>query len=299
MTERPRSEHPALLSETRELLNEIHRLTGMPVDIRGEPAIRGTGRAVYIAANPSAEQHRVLYDPKYERFLDHLVAHECGHIVRLAATAPAERTLAVMTSAQRYDAAIQLLPEIEEMIGRGVIKEWYLDELLPLWLSGTISQLYNTPADIHIERWLHREFPSLRKVQEASLMSQAREVHQVLDLSVELATPPLIWNASNAMNYALIRPAADLFGGEAFVRPYRGTNAEALGSELLAVLESTPDTGFLGDRELSDRWADRLGLTGWMGWRRIDELPAEHWHVWEKDRANPAITRDERDGRRR
>lgn len=298
MTERSRGESPALLPETQALLHEIRQATGMPVDIQREPAIRGNGRAVYLAADPSAERHRVLYDPKYERFLDHLVAHECGHIVRVSAASPSERAIPVMTSAHRYDAALQLLPQIEELLNSGVLTERYLEELLPLWLSGTVSQLHNTPADIHIERWLHREFPSLRTVQAASLMSQAREAHEVLGPSIEIFTPPLVWDASNAMNYALMQSAAELFGREAFVQPYRGTHAKLQGRELLAMLDDTPDTGFAGDRELTDRWADRLGLQGWMSWRFLNDLPAEHWHIWEKDRGNPVITRDERDGRR-
>lgn len=298
MTERARGDYPALLPETRGLLHEIRDLTGLPVDIQPDPSIRGKGRAVYIASDPSAERHRVLYDPKYERYLDHLVAHECGHIVRVAAASSSERIIAVMTSAQRYDAAIQLLPDIKKLLNRGVIRERYLEDLVPLWLHGTVSQLHNTPADIHIERWLHREFPSLRNVQEASLMSQAQEAHQVLDPSIEECTPRLIWDASNAMNYALMHAAGDLSGRDEFVAPYRGTHAEAVGTELLAMLESTPDTGLVGDRELSDRWADRLGLKGWLAWRRVDDLSAEYWPAGDDNRSDPVITGDEHDGRR-
>jgi hypothetical protein len=298
MKERHDREPARLLPDTQELLREIHDLTGLPVDVQCQPALRGKARAVYIACDPTAERHRILYDPKYERFLDHLVAHECGHIVRVAAASPSDRALPVMTSAQRYEASLQLLPGIEDLLERGIIQPEYLDTLLPLWLSGTVYQLHNTPADIHIERWLHREFPGLRKIQAASLMSQAREAHQVLGPEIELCTPRLVWDASNAMNYALMKSAMDLFGPEEFVRPYEGTKAEAVGTELLAMVDSTPDTGLVGDRQLSERFAERLGLKGWLTWRRIDDLPAEHWHIWEKDHASPVITRDERDGRR-
>lgn len=294
--QQPRPE-ARLLPVTQELLQEIHQLTGMAVSIRPEPALHGQARAVYIAADPSAEQHRVLYDPQYERHLDHLVAHECGHIVRLAAASRADRVIPVMTSSLRYDMTLQLLPDIERLLNRGILDEGALAVVLPLWLGGIVSQLHNTPADIHIERWLHRELPALREAQFASIASEARDAYQALG-TIRDFTPRRIWLGSNAMNYALLKASADLFDRPELVQPYQGTGVQRTGRRLLALVNAEEDRGFACDRRLSDRWSEELGFKGWLQWRRIDDLPAEHWHMWEHDHGDTTITRDVGEGGR-
>lgn len=273
MKEFSHSEKLNLLPETQELLKSVQALTGMPVDIQPDPGIRGMGRAVYIASETSGNQsHRVLYDPLYEQFLDHHVAHECGHILRLAAVDVNERVALVTTSDHTENAALQLLPDIEELLERGDVSEDYLGKLLPLWLSGTISQLYNTPADIHIERWIHQDYPTLRSTQTASILSSAEQAHLVLNPMIEEVTPRHIWNVSNAMNYALFKSAINLSGNNELIKPYKGTPAEILGEDLFEMIESTADTGFEGDRQLVDLWADKLELQGWFTWQKYQRL---------------------------
>ena len=238
MKEFSHSEELNLLPETRELLKSVQALTGIPVDLQPDPGIRGMGRAVYVASETSRnESHRVLYDPQYEQFLDHLVAHECGHILRLAAVDVSERVALVATSDMQKYAALQLLPDIEELLERGDVSEHYLGELLPLWLSGTITQLYNTPADIHIEGWIHQDYPALRTIQTASILSSAEQAHLVLNPMIEEVTPRHIWDVSNAMNYALYKSAFNLSGHKELITPYKGTPSEMLGEELFEMVE--------------------------------------------------------------
>ena len=104
MKERDRTEHPALLTATEALLSEVEQLTGRTVEIRSESAIRGRGRAIYVVTDPDPTRHLILYDPQHQSDLDHLVAHECGHIQRFALAAPSDRTVAVMTSERRAEA---------------------------------------------------------------------------------------------------------------------------------------------------------------------------------------------------
>ena len=48
--------------------------------IRPDDQIRGRGRAIFVVSDPNPDHHLVLFDPLESRYLDHLVAHECGHI---------------------------------------------------------------------------------------------------------------------------------------------------------------------------------------------------------------------------
>ncbi|MBI5263600.1 MAG: hypothetical protein HY852_17465 [Bradyrhizobium sp.] len=246
----------------------------MPVELRADPSVRGHGRAVYRASDPDTSRQLILYDPRFERFLDHLVAHECGHIARFACASPADCVVPVLTRVHRRDLARQLLPEIERLIEAG-LPEGAVAAVLPIWLGGTVAQLQNTPADIHIERWLHRTAPGLRGIQERSIADMALEYHQVLRPDVQACTPRQLWNASNAMNYAYLNAMSELLQRPEFIRPYRGTEAERTGRVLLSALDAVDDVGFVGDRSLSDRWATMLGLDGWLHWKRVDDVTTE------------------------
>jgi hypothetical protein len=283
MKERSHEPELNLLPDTRDLIDEIQRATGLPVEIRADSTIRGHGRAVYAASDPDTSRHLILYDPQFDGFIDHLVAHECGHLVRYACASPAERVVPVLTRDQRRTLTQQILPDIEDLIDRG-LPERAVAEVLPIWLGGTIAQLQNTPADIHIERWLHREFPGLRRTQTRSVESMAREYHLVLRPEVRSCTPRALWEASNAMNYAYLKALGVVMGREDLVQPYRGSRAESAGAALLRMLDAVPDTGFQGDRSLSDRWAQQLALEGLLNWTRVDRLPEAARHLWEASR---------------
>lgn len=155
-----------------------------------------------------------------------------------------------------------------------------LGQVLPIWHSGIVAQLANAPADIRIERWLWNSWPGLRDAQEASLRDQARALQLVLHPSVEVLTPPTIFRASNAMNFAFVRSIGDLLGAPELVKPYDRTPAARAGSELLGLLNSEDDSGFMGDRIMTDRWARHLGLSLWFDWRRLSELPKRYQHAW-------------------
>lgn len=275
MQERERSEPQPrqLLPETRRLLADTERLTGRPVEIRPDPAVASRGRAIYVVSDPDRTRDLVLFDPDHTRFLDHLVAHECGHIRHFSEAQADERTVPVLTEERRVAATRRLLPDIADLLGRG-IPERALPGMLSLWISGTVSQLSDTPADIEIEHHVWEKYPGLHAAQRTSLVDQVRALHQVADSRLLMITPPGLWMASNAMNYTLVKSVSELLKEPWMMRPYRNTQVEVIGDELLAAATPTAD-GLAGFRRVTDAWADRLGLTGWYEWRRLDDLPKD------------------------
>jgi hypothetical protein len=278
MTERARQHRPDLLAATRELVDEVERCTGVPLEIEPSTAIRGYGRAVFVASDPDPSRQLILYDPLYERFLDHHVAHECGHVVRFATAVPNERMMPVRSPRSSDFSALEA--DLAALLDRGV-PERAISSMLPVWLKGIVAQLSNGPADIHIERWLHREFPKLRDAQRASTLDQIDELHRCLGADVRELTPEQLWLANNAMNHAFVSTIAQLVERPSLLKPYRAVpEVQALGTELLDILDASDDTGHACDRRLTDGWAERLGLRSWYEWRRLDELPQDRRHAW-------------------
>jgi hypothetical protein len=267
----------ALLPDTRELLDEIKRCTGVPVLIRESMELHGRARATYVASDADRSRHLLLYDPEYARFLDHLVAHECGHIVRFACAGREDQKIAVMS---RNVALPGIERDIDHLAVSGVPIP-AIREMITLWLAGTVSQLHNGPADIHIERWVHREFPGLRAAQEASLLDQAAELHRVLEPGIWQMTPTTVWRAANAMNYAFLKAVGQLLNQPDLLKPYARSGVKTAGEDLYRIVDETPDSGLAHDQALSERWAERLGFAGWLDWRHLDDLPAGFRRWWE------------------
>ncbi len=280
LKERQGPERSGLLPLTHALLRDVEARTGRPVVVRADPAVRDRGRAIYVVSDPDPSRHLVLYDPAERRHLDHLVIHEIGHLRAFSDAAPEERTVPVLTERARLRAITQLGRELERLVERGV-PERLLPELLPIWLSGTVAQLVDTPADIAIELDMSNSSPGLRSHQRASLEAQAIELHRVLLPQVRAVTPPSIWLASNAMNYALLRSVGRFLNEPWMWRPYAGTVMASVGDELLALGGGVTGTDLAANHALSGRWAGRLGFRGWFEWRRLDELPGDSKHAIE------------------
>jgi hypothetical protein len=267
--------HPQLV----ELISSIEDQTGREVQVQATRAIRDRARAVYVVSDPDPTRHLILYDPKYEAHLDHLVAHECGHIVRFASASPEEQTVAKTTPATRAVAVDGLIPDLRRLLKSGV-PEGALADLVPIWLAGTVTQLADTPSDIHIERWI-RERMALRGIQETSLLSQVNANAASMRPVVTAFTPNQVWAASNAMNYVSAKAHARMLDRPDLIRPYRRTAIEKLGEELFETFEETADGGLVTDRGVSDRWAERLGLSDWFEWTTLDAVSPDFRHAWQ------------------
>jgi hypothetical protein len=72
-----------------------------------------------------------------------------------------------------------------------------ISEMLTIWLGGTIVQVANTPADIHIETNIYESMPELRRRQAESLVEQLNTVARAMRPVVAGFTPEPVWQASN------------------------------------------------------------------------------------------------------
>lgn len=65
------------------------------------------------------------------------------------------------------------------------------------------------------------------------------------------------------------------------IRPYRGTVYERTGEELLDIFDAVEPQGLKGASEVSERWAERLGIDGWFGWTPARGSGAGSRPFWE------------------
>ncbi len=104
-----------------------------------------------------------------------------------------------------------------------------------------------------------------------SALSRSRRITEE-HFSPELAAfaPPRIYRASSAMNVVLAEVASDIAGLE-FPAYLRGSPHRGMGHALRARLDAEDEDGYRGDRRVTDKWAEELGMEGWFEWVRFEE----------------------------
>jgi len=241
----------------RELMWMACELSGYPVAVEEDPYMPLDGRMEHAAVT-GRDHHLIRYNPNCGKPKEHIVAHECAHIIRLGRSEP------------------RMMGFTEESIGKAVEDimrdEGRLDKGTCLSMAvDLLTQLYNTPQDIRIERWLYERFPTLRGMQSESLRRTVEEYQMILSREVERFTPRKVYRASCGMNSAFTRGVVPILKDKRILRPYYGRVGDAIGKRLIRILEGVPDNGYEGDIEVIDMWAQELGVRDWYVWKVIGD----------------------------
>lgn len=205
--------------------------------------------------------------------LAHLVAHECGHVQRMFAAAPGERRVPV-TRSIHTERVFRILAA-DPGLALENMDEHHARELFTIWHQGMVNEVVNLNVDYRIESWLYRKYPGMRPNQATSVALQVQMSVAGLASNVKRDTPHMVYEGSNAVNYAYLRSIGIMLG-QNLVRDYTDPSIVALGKRLAAVLEE-PDTGFEGDVRESNEWAAMLGIGDWFDWQAFEDVPASYW----------------------
>lgn len=269
MQEFERPQPTGLLPATRELIATVETQTGLPIEIR-QANLKSKGRAMYAASDPDTSRHLVLVDLDEKRHIDHLVAHEIGHILQVSEMPADKRKLPVATSNNFDTVASSIAYDLARLSQQGFSRE-SLNEAVRQWTMAIVAQLSDTPTDIAIENGI-RNIEGLRFSQRNSLADGALVLARSMGTEVEAFTPPRVFLASNAMNYALIKSSVSFLKEPWMLRPYRDTEVSRLGEELLELMGEIDPHNLEGYQKVTDTWTERLGFDGWYRWQEIGKI---------------------------
>ena len=260
----------SLRPEAQDILWRAEKMSGKRVQILPYPSLEAWG-AIRIARNRE-KCHILRYNPRYERHLDYLVVHECGHLLRLWSVSPEERQVPLITRKERRTAYRLLLKELPEPLR--ALPERALADLFRTWHDGIVRQVTSFPADIRIEAWLYDCYPRMREVQVAALVEQLRENETVLRPEVAALTPRTVYRASILINCAFAQSLALLLDEPALCRGYP-LQLRQQAAKLLREVSAAKDPGYTGDVKIARKWAELLGLSGWFKWTKFRQGPTE------------------------
>ena len=268
-------------------LQELQRLTGLEGDVitvleqtevlTGKPIEFVQDDSLWILASVRMARsfmpaHVIRFRKADPVVLAHLIAHECGHVQRLFA-APPQKRLVPVTRPEHVDRVFRILAA-DARVALGSMDESGARELFTIWHQGMVSQVVNLNVDYRIESWLYQEYPGMRPNQAKSIGLQVQMSVAGLAPNVKRDTPLLVYEGSNAVNYAYLRSIGIMLG-QNLVRDYTDSAIVQLGRRLADVLQE-PDTGFEGDVRESNRWATMLGIRDWFDWQAFEDVPASY-----------------------
>lgn len=257
-----------IIEATQKILEQVEGLTQKRFKFAERDDL--TSFAKIKPARKNMPNHIMFYRKIHDEIINHLIAHECGHIIRIF-EAPESKRVAPFADKTHYEIAMgQVKGEIKRIYT--LIPKSQVDQLSNIWISGLVSQLINGPPDLMIEKWLYDDYPELRNYQFVSIKRQWKDAIAALNKNVKTLTPKKIYISSNVMNYAYFKIIGSYINYN-FLAPFSSTIFSKQGENLVKLTVRNYKDNFEGDVEKINEWASFLNLSNWFGWRPFEDVP--------------------------
>lgn len=233
---------------------------GIEIDIFEDDDIQ-TAAKIEFAERHNRDKHLVKYKSTFPA-VEHLVMHELVHL-DFVIQARKENLNQVFLSTQKnkQDFLNTIQPAIQKLKSMGV-EETMTTKFTDGIFNGLNLQTYNTPIDIFIEDFLHKEYAELRPYQFLSLFNLLQEAiksvtdERVLDLAPQnIVSKTKTYSLVNAMQFK------DLFGINV-IPEFKASTAELKQAQSFfnEFSEIKNDRKPGQEFELIKHWAQELGL---------------------------------------
>jgi len=244
----------------RKIISNIEETSGKPIKIEYVPTLNVT--ASTKIGFKGRDAHIIQLNKKRISSLSHMLLHECCHIKRFV-EADEEYRVVPATDNQRFQDIMQEIKS--EADAQGVRTT---DQVIEFWVEGLVQQLTSLAVDFRIERWIYDNFPEIRKEQAKALQEDAHMSVQGASNKIMKMTPSIIFNTSNAINYAYLYLLFPITKEKYNKTYYAFPKIVAKGKRLLKLVPEK-DKGQKGDIELINKWAEALGIEDWFVWRKF------------------------------
>ena len=244
-----------------EIVALVESKTGKGIEFLKQPNLESY--AAVKMARSDMPKHIIAYNPAHVENLNHLIPHECGHILRFFSALPFKRVVPYTTD-DMYNATMDnILDDISPIIQRfatergvSIVKHYY---------ANIMKGLINYPPDIMVEKWLYTNYPSLRPYQVETINEQFADVIYNLRSETNIFAWTNIFHSSFLLCYAFFRVMGELLNVN-YVRSF-GTNVDiARGKELVRMLKESTEDSYESDIAMVNKWASYLKLTDWFRW---------------------------------
>jgi len=255
---------------TQEIVSLVEEKTGKTISFIPNNNLQVD--ATVKIARKSMPQHIIYFKGEHSNFISYLIAHECGHILRVMSVSEEKRLVPASSEKNKKYALAEIKKDLPRFFKE--LPDGALDKFLDIFIDGLIRQLTNLPVDYRIEKWLYSDYPSLRAMQKKFLDKSLKLAVNSLSKKIKQITPPLVFVKSNLMNYAYAKAIDSIFGMN-YSSFYVDLPNLNLGEKLYEYLLGE-DKGFLQDITIINSWANLLELKEWFQWINFEDIPRDY-----------------------
>lgn len=263
-----------LIEPTRQILEQVEELTQKKFKFVEKEDLPFFAKVKPARKNMS--HHIMFYRKAHDEIINHLISHECGHIIRIFETPESKRVIPFTNKTHFKLAMDEMKDEIKKI--SAFIPVLQLNQLSNMWFEGLVSQLTNCPPDLMIEKWIYDNYSGLRQFQFESIKKQWKDAIAARGGVIRKITPTKIFNSSNIMNYAFFKIISSYINYD-FLRPYKSSPFVKKGEILVKLTEKNYQNNFEGDIKKINEWANFLSLSGWFSWRNFEEIPDNYENI--------------------
>lgn len=251
----------SLLPVTIEIIRQVESASGIPVEIRADPALPGSHLAEVRIARGTSTTHLVLYKPDADERPDYLICYQCGFMLRLFKNRPGDRFDLLSTE----EGEAEVRRAVTAMHAKRGVPAPAMDQLAIFIYNSHLRQLRSYPIGFRVDRWIRDTAPELVELQKKAAFRQLRDNAAIFRPEVTETVPPQNLKLNHTLNAAFASFWADILSDQEPLRPYEGTPFLEPARRLIALSDSIPDEPG-SDCSLVNSWAKELGIMSWYRW---------------------------------
>ena len=249
------------LPSANQALAALEEATGKTVLIVDAPELGVL--ATIRRAGPEDSSHVLRIKGGSNRVADYLIVFECRMALRDATGLRA----ALIDQRPVRERVISECEKLHSQLPLAKARE-----LGAFIYDGLILQLRSMGPGLLVDRWIRQHCPDLHEAQEQAIESEITNNLGALKPSTRANYPATIYEASIAMNAAYAVFGGDLLGKPYLAVPYVSQGYGDKARRLIALSLGDGDpANEPADREIIDRWAGELGISGWYDWSELNE----------------------------
>lgn len=248
----------ALMPVTKRIVDEVERLTGRPVRIEEDNALKVL--AHMRVARGDVPLHLLRYRSAGPTPPDYFVVWQCAFVARLYQAPPEKRI--------EYGSDVNATRKMRDLLADpkyGADVRNMGDHLL----ESIITQLRSVPVGLRIDDWILATCPELKDLQTQGVKTQLQQNVEAIAVGGGGLFPPNIIKASLGMNAAFAIFWSRKWNDSTVTLPYRAAGYLDAGMSLMKAFDQiAADPAH--DPDLVEAWAFDLDLRGWYAPFRHD-----------------------------
>jgi hypothetical protein len=260
-----------LIQAVRSILDRVTEVTGQGIEYVETEDLPVP--AMMRMAGEESPNHRLFFKKHHDETVNHVIANECGHILRLYGVPEEKRLIPAASQKTLGRYAGEMEADIRRLYRHYPPEQ--LMNLLMLWYESILYQLTKMPTDIRVEKWLHENYPDVIPMQLKSLAEQNEKAVATLTVDIRKTMPGRIYDACNIMNYVYFKVLGKAFDLD-YVASYRFTLYFARGEELISQMEEIETDSQEGDVLMINTWAKYFHFADWFEWTQPGKVSRQH-----------------------